>query len=348
MVRRILTVFGGVLIMAAGGGLWVGLQHLKTLQSPGTVLGEQTTISAFWQGKHLLLTGSGNDQLIAWDAAAGLRPVSGLRGPVVAAAQSTDGKILVAVHRAGDTKTLWVYEEGENPRFLFATIGDVSNVQFSERGTMVSYQESRPEFSGVSLYLADLRNGEIQRVTTNTLASTWYGKGEAVLSLDTHQQVWYHPLQLSGRLGPPELLISSLSTPAVLKSSGDLVFVQKELDGVTVKTFNLATREQRLLGLVPVQPFDGVADLLVAPSGAQALFRTPPAAGQQNGDVWLVNLQSGAATKLPFPTRYAIWESDDAVLFERAIGADVTIGRYSLSDAIVRDIMNTGVNTIVL
>ena len=205
-MRKLLIVFFAILLVAAGGGLWLGYQKLIASDS-GKVLGTHNEWPAFWRGRALFFAGTNEHLALVARSDDGSLLVPTLPPDMnpKAAAVSPDGERMIVITEQGSQSVYWLFEEAKPPKAIAALRGDVRGLRFATDAFVLS-TERRAGESTDHLLLLDIEKQDLIQVAADSVSASWVEKPNAVVSVDSHGYFWFHGLQLSGKTDVPQLL----------------------------------------------------------------------------------------------------------------------------------------------
>lgn len=332
IMRKVFLIFFGILIIAAGGGLWLGYQKLSS-PNTGLVLGSQNTWPAFWRDAQLFFVGS-NEKTILTGRSADGSTIPSVLSPTVEpkkAAASPDQEHLVIVTEEGTQSVYWLYQEANPPKPIAALRGDVRELRFVTN-TLVLTKERRAGENTDHLLLLDIQTHQLTQVAADSVSATWIEKPGAVISVDSHGYAWYHALQLSGKTDLPQLLGEAVGNVLSIPGQSAVLFLQKDEKGLALKTLNLTTKEQRLISVLEGALGGHAIALQSSPDGKSVIVILPFSAEQENGSVVRIDTETGARDQLPAIGTDIRWENGDEILIERMTAGSPQIWRFTFDD----------------
>lgn len=161
------------------------------------------------------------------------------------------------------------------------------------------------------------------QVSADAEHAEWIEQPLAVVSVDARGQIWYHAVQLDGRVDPPQYLTSAASDIAVAPGRPELYFATKTDDGFTLRSFSLITREQRLIAPLTGSVAERPMRLRLAPDGKTAALTAARDAAEENEEILLISLDTGKVETLAAIARDIRWRDETTLFFERVTGSAV-------------------------
>jgi hypothetical protein len=340
-MKRFLGICGGILLIILGGAGWVVLQRIFHANPPGIVRGEETSWPAFWKDGELFLAG-GVTKRIYIQKAEGVRETPLPETYDIRKAATTyDQSMLLVVRKEGEQNVVWKYVEGAPPVSLLALRGEVRALKPAPSSQRFFLIENRDGQQSNSLFVLQPEDGTINQASTDAEDALWVGDQGALVSLDSRGGMWYHTIQLSGRVDPPQYLEQSFSTPA-MRDHSTLIFLGRDDTGNSLRTYSLTTREQRLLAPLTLPSMEQRYILRSSSSGKSAILIVPESPDQENGTCLLIHLDTGATERLPLLGRDVRWVDEDAFIIEQVRAGVPYILNYRIGGSDAKPVLDEG------
>lgn len=326
MLRKVLGVI--VITGFVGIGMVLGFMFRHN-QSAGTVLGA-TTVTPFWVQKTLLVGGNDRHILVAWDGNTDPALVAEFSGrSVVTAAVSTDAKTAIVVTQEKGKNILWQVGEQNIPTVLASVDGVVQHPAFAANSRFLTFLQQRTGNS-TELDVLDLQQRSITRITEVAQNFVWLPESRALVSFSNDGTIQYHEMNLDGSFFPAQTLTKSLSTVGVLADGRRLVYVTSSDTGLQLVTYDLITKEQRLvapLADLALSDLQGLLQLIVAPGADHALLFLPKPT--QDSVLADVDLRAGTLVVTQIQAHAAQWISPKQALLEETKDGQPQLTLYS-------------------
>ncbi len=301
-----------VLFLVVSGGV-IGF-FLRQEQPREQVLGESVT-SPFWQNTVLFV--SENGELFSWDKEHSPQPIGVLaRKRAVTAAVTPDQRQAVIVLSENETSTFWLYSADRQARPLASVQGNVSQLSFSESGKLLLFVQQRKYAQAPELDLLSLADEKIQRVANNAVSGIWLADPAAVLSRLSDGQLWYHQFIANGSLDSVSIPVLAASNPVAANESGDIIFVKKSDEGMSLVRFSLSTKERQLIVPLPGISADA-RDIRLQLSSSENEAMIVWAAQNGTQQTSLVRIDAGIVETLPVAAQKLASLDDQSVVIER-------------------------------
>ncbi|MFH1171030.1 MAG: hypothetical protein V1778_00635 [bacterium] len=330
MKRTILTIALALLLIATGGALWVAY---VTLQSPhhGDILGEETGWPAFWRSGELFFVGGEHPTLKVLDLSgiAADAPIGGVPDARQVAV-SRDHSLMILVSHDGSQDVFWRFAEEQAPVPIAATRGEVKEIAFSASAKTLFFLAAWEGETRQHLLLLNTESGSLMNVSTDAASATWIDSPSALLSVDSRGKIWYHALRLSGETESPSFIGDASSVLIPEQGKAAFLFVGKTDKEYALRSYNLATKEQRLLAPLPSIPEGRSFLLRASPSGKNLLVLIPTVTEKENCSLALVSTETGAVSMLAAQARDVRWRDDGQFLYERMSAGLPQVWTYAL------------------
>lgn len=339
-LRGLLLITGALFVMAVGAALWIFFR--PEASTKGSVLGAVTS-KAFWKGKELFVSQAQPGRLFLWTLqhAPSEALLPGDPDVTLAVASSDDAQLIV-VSQEGSQNVFWKFEQDAAPALLAATSGDVTHLAYAPKAPLLLYLERRPREDGFRMNILNTLDGSTQQVGTNVVSAMWVPEPQAIISVDGSGQMWFHTLQLSGDIDPPQLLGSAVGSVVADQANPRIAYVAKTAEGAGLKVLDLIRKEERLVTPLAAIPEGRAAQLSLSPDGKRVVLIAPQAAEQENGSLTLID-ETGSAKQLDAIGRESRWVDDEHILYERVTTGSPQLWEYDLSTGATSPVAEPGI-----